>query len=95
MSSADWMTRNLDKRLELLFPILDPKLRRRTIDILETFFADNVKARRLLPDGSYERVERDGKDVRAQEVFYTQASRAAKSKRKGRVRFRPLTKSEA
>jgi len=95
MSSADWMTRNLDKRLELLFPILDPKLRRRTIDILETFFTDNVKARRLQPDGAYERIERDGKAIRAQEVFYTQASRAAKSKRKGRVRFRPLKGSEA
>ena len=95
MSSADWMTRNLDKRLELLFPILDPKLRRRTVDILDTFFADNVKSRRLRADGSYERVEQDDKLVRAQEVFYTQGSRAATSKRKGRVRFRPLTKSQA
>jgi len=56
MSSADWMGRNLDRRLELLFPVLDPVLRSRLIGIMETYFADNVKAWRLRSDGVYERV---------------------------------------
>ena len=43
LSSADWMLRNLSKRLELLFPVIDPQHRRRLIDALETYFADNVK----------------------------------------------------
>ena len=53
LSSADWMRRNLLKRLEIMFPILDANLKKRLIDVLNTFFADNVKARRLLPDGTY------------------------------------------
>ena len=60
LASADWMTRNLVKRLEILFPVTDANLRRRLIEILNTFFADNVKARRLLPDGTYRAVEREG-----------------------------------
>ncbi|MGB2824322.1 MAG: polyphosphate kinase 1, partial [Phycisphaerae bacterium] len=78
MSSADWMGRNLDRRLEILFPVPNPKLRRRLVGILETFFADNVKARRLLPDGSYAPVERKGKAVRAQDIFHREAVEAAR-----------------
>ena len=58
LSSADWMRRNLLKRLEIMFPILDANFKKRLIDVLNTFFADNVKARRLLPDGTYVPVER-------------------------------------
>src|SRR6185503_8091149 len=52
ISSADWMPRNLDRRIELLVPVEDPPLKSRLIDILETYFEDNVKARQLQPDGS-------------------------------------------
>jgi polyphosphate kinase len=44
LSSADWMPRNLDRRIELLVPIEDPPARTRLIEILETYFDDNVKA---------------------------------------------------
>ena len=57
LSSADWMRRNLLKRLEIMFPILDANFKKRLIDVLNTFFADNVKARRLLTDGTYVPVE--------------------------------------
>ena len=67
LSSADWMQRNLSKRLELLFPVIDPNHRRRLIDALETYFADNVKAWRLREDGTYERVAQKGPRVRAQQ----------------------------
>jgi polyphosphate kinase len=57
IGSADWMQRNLDRRVELLAPISDPRLRTHLKeDVLEVCLRDNVKARRLLPDGSYERI---------------------------------------
>ena len=92
LSSADWMTRNLDQRLEILFPVKDATLRRRLVGIMETFFADNVKSHLMLPDGTYERVERDGKPVRAQEKFYRDAVEAAGTAQKTAVRFQPLTR---
>jgi polyphosphate kinase len=95
LSSADWMTRNLDKRLETMFPVNDPSLRRRLRDILEVFFKDNVQARRLMPDGQYEPVTGGRRKVRAQETFYRRAVDAARSAKQTPVRFRPLTRPEA
>ena len=55
--SADWMDRNLSRRVEVIFPVEQPDLKARLIDeILKTTLADNVKARELLPDGTYRRV---------------------------------------
>jgi polyphosphate kinase len=57
LGSADWMPRNFRRRVELLFPIEDPRLRSRIVDgILGVTLADNVKARILHPDGAYLRV---------------------------------------
>lgn len=57
IGSADWMQRNLDRRVELLAPINDPRLRTHLKEeVLDVCLRDNVKARRLLPDGTYERV---------------------------------------
>ena len=54
--SADWMTRNLYERCEVVFPVADPALKHRLYDeILGSYLRDNVKARLLRPDGSYER----------------------------------------
>ena len=94
LSSADWMTRNLDRRLELLFPVTDPRLRRRLIGILDVFLSDNVKARRLLPDGTYVRVTRTGAPVRAQEALYHQAVDSARRTSQAPVRFKPLKRPE-
>ena len=53
IGSADWMDRNLSRRVEVVFPIEQPDLKQRLIDeILATTLADNVKARELLPDGT-------------------------------------------
>lgn len=55
--SADWMDRNLSRRVEVVFPVEQPDLKTRLIDeILKTTLDDNVKARELLPDGTYRRV---------------------------------------
>ncbi|MFL5341275.1 MAG: RNA degradosome polyphosphate kinase, partial [Gemmataceae bacterium] len=57
VASADWMDRNLSRRVEVAFPIEQPDLKRRLIDeILAISLADNVKARELLPDGTWKRV---------------------------------------
>ncbi|MBU1693613.1 MAG: polyphosphate kinase 1 [Verrucomicrobia bacterium] len=81
ISSADWMPRNLDRRVELLVPVEDPDSRARLVAILETSLQDNVKARRLLPDGAYERLAPPAKKkaVRSQEVFYRRACEAAQA----------------
>ena len=57
IGSADWMPRNLRHRVEVLFPVEDPALRDRLRhEILGTYLADRVKARRILPDGTHERM---------------------------------------
>ena len=53
LSSADWMTRNLDRRVELMFPVEDPALREQLRKVLELHIADDVKGRRLLPEGVF------------------------------------------
>ena len=77
LSSADWMRRNLERRLELLFPVQEPRLQRRLIGTLRTYFEDTFAAMRLLPDGSYEPVCPSGPPVRAQEILYENAVGAA------------------
>ena len=91
ISSADWMRRNLDRRLELLTPVRDHNLRQRLISILNTFFADNVKARRLHSDGTYDRVPTGAQANRAQEVLQKRAVEIARTETASRVSFRPLT----
>ncbi len=82
ISSADWMTRNLEKRIELMIPIGQAALKRRLLRILESFFQDNTQASRLLPDGSSERIvrARGKKAVRVQDQFYQQARKIAKAR---------------
>ncbi len=91
LSSADWMHRNLDKRLEIIFPVVAPNLRRRLIEVLRVYFADNVKARQLQPDGTYCPVPRDDPPVRAQEHFYREAVEAVHAAERSGLRFQPLT----
>ena len=80
ISSADWMPRNLDRRVELLVPVQEPSCQARLISILKTTFQDNVKARRLMSDGRYQRWPPSGaaKSVRSQQVFFEHARDAAK-----------------
>ncbi len=81
ISSADWMTRNLDKRVELMIPIEGQRPKARLIKILETFFNDNSQAFDLMPDGtSKRRSPAPGKPARrAQELTAKWIKRASKS----------------
>ena len=79
MGSADWMPRNLDKRVEIMFPVEDPQLKEQVIHILKVQLEDNVKAHVLQPDGTYEKIDKRGKVlVTAQEQYCEEAVRAAK-----------------
>ena len=55
LASADWMSRNLDRRVELMFPVDDPAHKASILQALRAMFRDNVKARELKADGTYER----------------------------------------
>ena len=71
LASADWMPRNLDHRVEIAFPILDPALQAQLRQMLDTQLADNVKARIILPDGITIRAEARGAEaIRSQERIY-------------------------
>jgi polyphosphate kinase len=71
ISSADWMVRNLDRRIEVTCPIYAPELKREIDDMLNIQFSDNVKARSLQPDGQYIVVKDDKKkDIRSQYALY-------------------------
>jgi len=82
--SADWMPRNFVRRIESVFPIEDPRLRKRMKEeLLGIPLADNVKAWRLKPDGTYERVSPSSTaPIRSQLEFMERALRAAKPVRR-------------
>ncbi len=74
MGSADWMPRNLDKRVEILFPVEDKRLKNEVIHILDILLADTLKAHILQPDGSYAKQDLRGKTrLCAQEYFVKEA----------------------
>lgn len=79
MGSADWMPRNLDRRVEIVFPVEDEKIKREVIHILDVELADNRKAHILQPDGTYIKPDRRGKVlINSQQEFCTEAQEQAK-----------------
>jgi polyphosphate kinase len=87
IASADWMGRNLDRRVELMIPVEDSRARRRILRLLEAFFQDNTQASRILPDGTSERLKPapGEKKFRAQEHFFKEARRTAKAREQERA----------
>lgn len=80
-SSADWMPRNLERRVEILFPVEDERLQKKLWHILESQLRDTLKAQLLQADGTYERVDRRGKEPHnSQEAFCQEAIEAAVKK---------------
>ncbi len=87
-SSADWMSRNLDRRIELMFPILEKEAFKEVKMILDTYFEDNTNSQRLLPNGSWEPVEKGEKEFQAQEELYKiYKKRAEKIAKKEQTEF--------
>ena len=87
LASADLMPRNLDRRIELLFPILDDDLKERILRLLELVFADNQRTWTLGPDGVYEQrqPEPDEKPLRLQHEFMRLAMEQSETSRLRRL----------
>lgn len=91
LSSADWMPRNLNQRVELFFPIEDSGHIARIKGILDITLADNQKAYIMKKDGTYRRVDKRGKAVTSQMEFFVQAQMAGKELDNNvEQRFKPL-----
>ncbi|MCK6490674.1 MAG: polyphosphate kinase 1 [Planctomycetes bacterium] len=92
MASADWMTRNLDYRVESAVQITDPALQREMERILAVCLEDDVQAREMRPDGSYERLRpRRGKAGTASQVELAQALARAAQRGGGEAKALPFT----
>ncbi len=77
LSSADWLPRNLERRVELLFPVLDESIRRRVFGILESYFLDTVQSYRLSSSGKWQRIH----PPKGSEAFQAQAALYERVKR--------------
>lgn len=80
-ASADWMPRNLERRVEILFPVEQDDLKEKLKNILDIELADTVKAHILQPDGTYKKIRNPKKLVNSQRVFFEEAIKAAKAAR--------------
>jgi polyphosphate kinase len=70
IGSADWMSRNLKNRIEVVAPVTEPGAKRYLRDVLlDTYLSDNTKARELQPDGRYVPIER-GSDARNSQAYF-------------------------
>ena len=84
MGSADWMPRNLDRRVEIVFPVEDERIKGEVMHVLDLEFKDNVKAHLLLPDGTYVKQDKRGKVlINSQMEFCREAREKAVQKKKG------------
>jgi polyphosphate kinase len=78
LGSADLMPRNIDRRVEILFPVDNRDIVRHIKDqVFAAYVADNIKARQMMPDGTYVRAATDSEPMNAQEYFVSK-TRAAK-----------------
>lgn len=79
ISSADFMTRNTIRRVEVAAPVRSPELRKRVLHIFDIMMRDNVKARIQLPDGTYKRISptKGENAIMAQQYFIDEAAAAA------------------
>ncbi|MBQ8039840.1 MAG: RNA degradosome polyphosphate kinase [Lachnospiraceae bacterium] len=80
-SSADWMPRNLERRVEILFPVEEPALREKCKEILDKQLKDTRKAHVLQADGSYKKIDKRGKELfNSQQHFCEEAVEMTKQK---------------
>lgn len=90
ISSADWMPRNLDRRVELLIPVEDERCRKKLLEILQSYFKDHTNTWRMQSDGSYKRIKPREDHYRAQEQLYQRTLSAIRDTKQNRLtRFEP------
>lgn len=88
MGSADWMPRNLDRRVEILFPVEDEEIQKSVYHILEVELMDNVKAHILGQDGEYEKIDKRGKVLVDSQDQFCKEAKVKKAKDKGKYKER-------
>jgi polyphosphate kinase len=91
LASGDWMTRNLDRRIELMFPVDTPAHKARVLAALRAMFTDTVKARWLQPDGTYRRLPAPAGEpgLRVQQQLQEEARRVALARQRAGFVFQP------
>lgn len=98
LSSADWMPRNLERRVEILFPILEKNLQEKVRHILDCQLKDTLKAQILQPDGTYDKIDKRGKVLFGSQAFFadeaTKLVKEAKKQVTDKRVFIPETKPE-
>ncbi|MDO4307294.1 MAG: RNA degradosome polyphosphate kinase [Eubacteriales bacterium] len=96
MGSADWMPRNLDRRVEIVFPVEDERIRQEAIHVLDLEFKDNVKAHLLQADGTYVKPDKRGKTlINSQMEFCREAKEmASREKKKAKEHTRVFVPAE-
>ncbi|HFQ4905949.1 TPA: polyphosphate kinase 1 [Vibrio vulnificus] len=95
ISSADWMERNIDNRIEVMSPVRDARIKQRIIDILSIQFTDTVKARRIDKEMSNNYVERGNrKKIRSQIAIYDYLKNVEKHTRKQKGQVEPNDNNE-
>lgn len=76
LSSADWMPRNLDRRVEILFPVENERLKKEVFHVLEIQLQDTMKAQVKQPDGSYEHIDRRGKTALCAQDYFMEYAKS-------------------
>lgn len=95
MGSADWMPRNLDRRVEIVFPVEDEAIKKELVHVLTLEFKDNVKAHLLKSDGSYEKQDKRGKTlINSQMEFCREATERAQEKQTKKEKSRVFIPAE-
>ncbi|MDO4629472.1 MAG: polyphosphate kinase 1 [Planctomycetia bacterium] len=95
LASSDWMTRNLEHRLEILFPILSPPIKKRILNALNLYLSDNQKSQQLNPDGTWTKRTAGRKaKIRAQEILYREAVDAVIMPSATPLQYVPLQRPE-
>ena len=96
MGSADWMPRNLDRRVEIVFPVEDEAIKKELVHVLTLEFKDNVKAHLLKNDGTYEKQDKRGKTlVNSQMEFCREATERAQKKQIKKEKSRVFIPAES
>ncbi|MBQ7972039.1 MAG: RNA degradosome polyphosphate kinase [Lachnospiraceae bacterium] len=82
LSSADWMPRNLERRVEILFPVSEPALQKKVGEILDCQLRDTLKAQYLKPDGTYDKIDKRGKVLFGSQNYFMEEARKHARKNK-------------
>ncbi len=94
LASADWMPRNLDRRVEILFPIEQEPLKREVMHVLKIQLQDTLKAQIKQSDGSYEKVDRRGKQALSSQEYFIEYAKSLNTPREDVVHDRVFVPAE-